>query len=154
MVVATRHEGTIGEMEHRVKILNISAALILMTPIALKAEEFLSPEEFESYTSGQTAYFTQGGEPYGAEQYFLDRRVIWTFLDGQCLRGAWFENGNEICFAYETSSNATCWNFIQKGDEKVMRVVGDDPEDDLVFTEKDSRALKCPGPGVGVSFKP
>ncbi len=117
-------------------------------------EEIMSPEAFESYVSGTTLYFNRRGEPYGAEQYLEDRRVIWTFLDGRCERGAWFSEGDTICFAYETQSSPQCWNFLEKSGERRARVIGADPANDLVVVGQDKSALNCPGPGVGVSYTP
>ncbi len=117
-------------------------------------ENALTAEEFETLTSGNTFYFNRRGEPYGAEQYFEDRRVIWTFLDGRCERGAWYNEGNTICFVYETQSEAQCWNILDVNGQKRVRLVGDDPSNDLVVVGQDKADLNCPGPGVGVSYTP
>lgn len=125
-------------------------ALCVAAP--LSAQEIMAPDAFEAFTSGKTLYFSKKGEPYGAEQYFNDRRVIWTFLDGRCERGAWFAEGEQICFVYETQDSAQCWYFLETEDGKRARVVGADPEDDLTVEGEDTRDLNCPGPGVGVSY--
>jgi hypothetical protein len=117
-------------------------------------EEIMSPEVFERYVAGTTLYFSRRGAPYGAEQYFDDRRVIWSFFDGTCERGAWYSEGDMICFAYETQSSPQCWNFLEKSGEKRARVIGADPANDLVVAGQDQVALSCPGPGVGVSYSP
>ena len=125
-------------------------ALLFASPAI--AEEIMAPPDFEAFTSGTTLYFSKKGEPYGAEQYFPDRRVIWTFLNGQCERGAWFEQDNQICFVYETQNEAQCWHFLDSEDKKRARVVGADPAEDLTVEGQDRRELSCPGPGVGVSY--
>lgn len=117
-------------------------------------EEIMTPEAFEQFVSGSTLYFNRRGDPYGAEQYLPDRRVIWTFLDGRCERGAWFSEGDTICFAYETQSSPQCWNFLDRSGERRARVIGADPANDLVVVGQDQSALDCPGPGVGVSYTP
>lgn len=117
-------------------------------------ENTLSPETFEAFASGTTLYFNRHGAPYGAEQYMTDRRVIWTFLDGRCERGAWFSDGAAICFAYETQSEAQCWHILEIAGQKRVRVVGDDPGNDLYVVGQDKADLDCPGPGVGVSYTP
>ena len=83
-----------------------------------------------------------------------DRRVIWTFLDGQCERGAWYNEGSTICFAYETQNQPQCWNFIEDGENRRARVIGADPANDLVVVGQDKTTLDCPGPGIGVSYTP
>jgi len=117
-------------------------------------EVILSPQELEAYVSGSTLYFSRRGEPYGAEHYFADRRVIWTFFDGRCERGAWYSEGDTICFAYETQSSPQCWNFLEKSGQRRARVIGADPANDLVVAGQDQVMLNCPGPGVGVSYTP
>ncbi len=125
-------------------------ALCLAAP--LSAEEIMAPDAFEAFTSGKTLYFSKKGEPYGAEQYFEDRRVIWTFFNGQCERGAWFAEDDQICFVYETQDRAQCWHFLETDSGKRARVIGADPEDDLTVEGQNTRDLTCPGPGVGVSY--
>ena len=119
---------------------------------AAEPEDILSPEEFRAFTAGTTLYFAKRGQPYGAEHYFEDGRVIWSFVDGPCERGAWFEHDGQVCFAYETQSSAQCWHFFTDGDAHHGRVVGGDPEEDLTVVGQDSRLLDCPAPGVGVSY--
>ena len=117
-------------------------------------ERIISAEEFDSFASGSTLYFNRAGQPYGAEEYKDDRRVIWTFLDGTCERGAWYDQGDQICFVYETQSEAQCWHFIERDGVKRARVIGDIPSNDLFVVGQDNRRLECPGPGVGVSYTP
>ena len=143
----------------------IATALLILslaTPVAAQEggtattgdETIMSAEVFEDYVSGTTLYFSRRGAPYGAEQYFSDRRVIWSFFDGTCERGAWYNEGDTICFAYETQSSPQCWHFLEKSGERRARVIGADPANDLVVAGQDQVALNCPGPGVGVSYKP
>jgi len=71
-----------------------------------------------------------------------------------CERGAWYNEGDMICFAYETQSSPQCWHFLEKSGERRARVIGADPANDLVVAGQDQVALNCPGPGVGVSYTP
>ena len=65
------------------------------------AQSPMTAAEFEAYTNGKTLYFNNQGETYGAERYFDKRRVEWSFLDGVCQQGRWFEAGRDyICFVY------------------------------------------------------
>lgn len=134
--------------------LALPAAAQQEKPAPSASETILSAEAFEALTSGKTFYFNRRGEPYGAEQYFEDRRVIWTFLDGRCERGAWYSDNNQICFVYETQSEAQCWNVLERGGQTRVRVVGDNPSNDLIVTGQDTQDLHCPGPGIGVSYTP
>ena len=75
------------------------------------AAESLSPEAFEAYTEGKTLFFSQNGQDYGAERYLSDRRVQWSFLDGECKEGRWYPDGQNICFIYEDRPDPQCWQF-------------------------------------------
>lgn len=131
-------------------------ALLLLLALATTgtAETIMSPGAFERYTTGTTLYFNRSGAPYGAEQYLDGRRVIWTFLDGECQRGSWYPADDQICFLYETEPDAQCWHFLETGTGRSARVVGDDPINDLTVEGQDEKALLCPGPEVGVSYRP
>lgn len=117
-------------------------------------ERIISAEEFESFVAGTTLYFNRSGQPYGAEEYMKDRRVIWTFLDGTCERGAWHAEEDQICFVYETQSGVQCWHFIERGGQKRARVIGDSPANDLFVVGQNNEQLTCQGPDVGVSYTP
>ncbi len=47
----------------------------------------MGADEFVRYTRGKTLFFGNDGEPYGVERYLDGRRVIWSFLDGDCKNG-------------------------------------------------------------------
>ncbi|WP_146174160.1 hypothetical protein [Litoreibacter ponti] len=134
------------------KYLALAAALALPAPAL--AERIMTAKEFSDFVTGTTVYFERRGQPYGAEQYRSTREVIWTFLDGQCQRGTWFAERDEICFLYDGLPDAQCWHFIEDGDTRRARLVGDPPEDDLVVVGQDNQLLDCPGPDVGVSYTP
>lgn len=144
--------------------ISVLIAGLLVAPVpAFAAEEvlspknpikgILSPEEFKEFATGSTLYFTKNGQPFGAEHYFEDGRVIWSFMSGKCDRGAWFENEGQICFAYESQSSAQCWHFFKDGEKHRGRVVGADPEEDLTVAGRNSRELTCDGPGVNASYQ-
>ena len=151
-------------MTFRIDIRAVALALVASVPAIGHAqidevqsrpnEVLMTAEAFENFVSGSTIYFNRRGQPYGAEQYLPDRRVIWTFLDGRCERGAWYNEGSTICFVYETQSEAQCWNFVESGGDKRARVVGADPANDLLVVGQDDANLDCPGPGIGVSYTP
>ncbi len=128
--------------------------LLLSFAIAMpvQAETLLTSDQFQAFSENSTVYFDRQGEPYGAEQYLPRKRVIWTFLDGQCQTGVWFSEGDGICFLYDGQTSAQCWHFLETDAGKSARVIGDDPANDLVVSGQDQTPLKCPGPAVGVSY--
>ncbi|MBM2574832.1 hypothetical protein JQC91_00815 [Jannaschia sp. Os4] len=116
------------------------------------AERPVSPAEFEQMVTGRTLHFDRYGAPFGSEQYFDDKRVIWAFEDGQCQRGIWFENaGGDICFVYDGDPTPQCWSFLEMpGGAFHARANGAEPADDLVTRETVDEDLDCPLPDLGV----
>lgn len=94
----------------------ILTALALLAAQTVAAETPMTAEEFDDYTRGRTLTFVLGGEPYGIERYMADRRVIWSFLDGECVTGTWHQEGDAICFVYDnTPDDPQCWQVYDEG---------------------------------------
>jgi len=116
------------------------------------AERQITPDEFADMVGGQTLAFERFGEPFGTEQFFEDKRVIWAFEGGSCQRGIWFANqeGN-ICFVYETNATSQCWSFLEMPNGSFhARLEGANPANDLIMTEMHDDPLTCALPDVGV----
>ena len=111
----------------------------------------MSAAEFEAYTTGKTLYYGRQGAPYGAEVYHKDRRVQWSFLDGQCLEGEWYEAENGlICFLYEDRETPQCWSFAEGSGGLIARFENN-PEAIALYEAQDrNEELLCLGPKVGV----
>lgn len=124
---------------------------LLAAPGFSYAEDFLSPEAFNSYSEGTTLYFAQNGQPFGVEQYLPDRKSIWQYSDGTCVKGIWFDQGDRICFTYENDAKGTaqCWRFLQKGARFAARADGRGPQDDLEVIWQDAEPIACLAPDVG-----
>ncbi len=71
----------------------VLTALLAAAPAA--AETPLSAAEFESIVTGRTLSYASSGGEYGAEEYFDGRRVRWSYLDGDCAEGRWYEAGEQ-----------------------------------------------------------
>lgn len=118
---------------------------------AAEADAPMSAQAFDDYTTGHTFYFGSGGRAYGAEQYLPGREVIWTFLNGECQRGRWYEEAGMICFVYDGTPDAPqCWRFFDTGTGLSARFEGDPEATELYEVQKDDTPLVCPGPEVGV----
>lgn len=124
-------------------------ALCLIAAPSL-AEEVLTPEEFDAYTRGQTFVYASRGTPYGAEEYLDNRRVRWSFLNGRCLEGEWYEDGDLICFVYDQEPHPQCWSFRQGSSGLIAQFANDPMQDELYEVERSTKPLSCPGPDVGV----
>lgn len=118
------------------------------TPLA--AETPLSAAEFDAYTRGKTLFYGAGGRAYGVERYLEGRRVIWSFLDGDCKNGSWYEDSGMICFVYEDRSDPQCWRF-SKGAKGLIARFENDPQATELYEASDiDQEMVCYGPKVGV----
>ncbi|KZY50973.1 hypothetical protein HKX23_06540 [Sulfitobacter sp. KE29] len=124
------------------------ALICAFLPLPALAE--MSAAEFEAYTEGKTLYFGQSGAPYGAEIYRENRRVQWSFLDGHCKEGRWYEADGLICFVYEDDPAPQCWSFSENPTGLVARFENDPTETALYEAREMTEPLLCLGPEVGV----
>lgn len=126
-------------------------SLSALAPLAALAGDVMSAEEFDTFTRGKTFFYGVNGREYGAEEYLPNKRVIWTFLDGQCQNGIWYEENGMICFEYDTIEARQCWTFRRNGDGDLVARFQDDPEElELYEVQRSGAPLDCPGPDVGV----
>lgn len=129
--------------------------MILLLPLlwesaAAQAAGPLSAEEFDEYTRGKTLFYGFDGSAYGVERYLPNRRVIWSFLDGRCQEGSWYEEAGQICFIYEDRSAPQCWSF-SVGPEGLSARFQNDPEATELYEAGDiDEEMLCLGPEVGV----
>lgn len=123
----------------------------LLLPGPAAAQDALSAAEFETLTLGKTYYYGADGRPYGAEEYLEGRRVRWSFLDGQCMDGHWWEEGGLICFAYEDHpDDPHCWSFQQTPGGLSARFENDPSGRELYEVEQSDKPMMCLGPKIGV----
>ena len=124
-------------------------ALMAAAPPALAAEP-MTGAEFDAYVTGKTLYFGMDGQAYGVEQYKPDRRVVWSFLDGKCKDGIWYEQSGQICFVYEDSPDPQCWSFFREG-SGLRAIFENDPASTVLYEARQSdEPMLCLGPEVGV----
>ena len=112
----------------------------------------MNADAFDRYTKGKTLFFSQSGQAYGAERYLDNRRVIWSFLDGECKNGIWYEENEQICFLYEDRPDPQCWLFRQSGTGLIATFAGGDPGEasELYEAQDIGEDMVCLGPKVGV----
>ena len=125
------------------------ALIVFLAPLAAAAEETLNGAEFDALTRGKTFYFGRGGRDYGAEQYLDGHKVLWSFLDGKCKRGRWYEEAGLICFVYEDRADPQCWSFTRKGGGLVARFENDPAAPELYEVKQNPEPMLCLGPEVG-----
>lgn len=110
----------------------------------------MSADEFDAYTRGKTLFYGSGGEVYGVERYMSDRRVVWSFLDGDCKEGVWYEREGQICFIYEDQLDPQCWSFEQTPNGLTARFEDSSDGTELYEAEEIGEEMICYGPDVGV----
>jgi hypothetical protein len=114
------------------------------------AAEPMNGAQFESYVEGKTLYFGQNGQAYGVEEYLDDRRVRWSFLDGECKDGVWYEDQGMICFVYEDNPAPQCWSFFQEANG-LRAIFENDPNATTLYeAQQNDDPMMCLGPEVGV----
>ena len=123
--------------------------LVLVAPTMAQADAPMTAAEFQAYTTGKTLTYASTGDPYGAEEYLNDRRVLWTYFDGECFHGRWFAQGSKICFVYETWTAPQCWHFFESGVGLTATYVGEEPSAPIYELKAAPEPLNCPGPLVG-----
>lgn len=122
--------------------------LLLATPAL--AETPLTADQFDAMTRGKTFYYAENGADYGGEEYLPDRRVRWSFLDGRCKDGSWYEEAGRICFVYEDSPEPQCWTFYD-GPGGLIARFENNPDATLLYeTRQSEKPMMCLGPEVGV----
>jgi len=114
------------------------------------AQSLMSAEAFDAYTRGKTLYYGFDGEAYGVERYLDDRRVIWSFLDGDCKHGRWYEEAGQICFVYEDRIDAQCWTFAEGANGLIARFENNPDATELYEAQDIGDEMLCYGPDVGV----
>ena len=127
---------------------HLATLLLLATPAL--AEPKMTGPELEAYATGKTLYFGTDGEAYGGEEYLENRRVRWSFLDGDCKEGYWYEAGEQICFVYEDTLDPHCWSFMRSATGLIARFENNPEYDELYEVEQADEPLLCLGPEVGV----
>ena len=115
-----------------------------------RAEDPIGAEAFESYTTGKTLIYGNAGGPYGIEEYLPGRQVRWSFLDGDCVEGSWFPEGDAICFRYDAYDRTQCWHFYQSESGLSAQPV-EEPDGSALYEVSQSKGpMVCQGPEVGV----
>ncbi|MCZ4352099.1 hypothetical protein O4H61_06180 [Roseovarius aestuarii] len=130
--------------------MRIALTLACLFALPAQAQNLIGADEFDAYTKGKTFYYGSAGQAYGAEEYLENRRVRWSFLDGRCQEGVWYEEDGLICFTYDTTPEPQCWSFERGSGGLIARYENDPTQTQLYEVEKTPEPLLCLGPDVGV----
>ena len=125
-------------------------SLPLLLAAAMTRAEPMTAAEFEAYVTGKTLYYGRSGAPYGAEIYHENRRVTWSFLDGDCKDGYWYAEGRNICFVYDDRPDPQCWTF-ERGPGGLVAQFENNPDSTALYEAQDiGEEMICLGPKIGV----
>lgn len=126
----------------------VSTALTITAGLA--QAEPMTAAEFEAYVTGKTLYYGRSGTAYGAEIYHENRRVTWSFLDGECKDGYWYDDGPNICFVYEDRPEPQCWTF-ERGTGGLTARFENNPDSEALYEAQNlDEEMVCLGPRIGV----
>lgn len=128
----------------------ISLVLALGSAQITAAAEPMDGEAFDAYTRGKTLFYGQNGQAYGAEIYLDDRKVRWSFLDGECKDGFWYEEAGQICFVYEDNPTPQCWAFSKNNGTLIARFENQPGATELYEAEDVGEEMICLAPNLGV----
>jgi len=117
-------------MPHRI----VPAALpFCLLPLCALSETPMTADEFAEVVTGRTLTFVVEGQPYGIERYMEGHRVIWSFLDGQCSYGEWYQQDTAICFVYDHApDDPQCWEVYDDGD-RLRTVFLEEPDRTVLY---------------------
>ncbi|WP_435139286.1 hypothetical protein [Pseudopelagicola sp. nBUS_19] len=128
---------------------HILLATILFAETAA-AQSPMTGVEFEAYVQGKTLYYAADESRYGVEEYLPRRRVRWSFLDGHCKEGRWYEQANQICFVYEDNFEPQCWSFFLGSDGLTAQFENESGGQTLYEIANSGEEMLCLGPEIGV----
>jgi len=127
------------------------ALILTLFALPVMAETPLTGDAFEDLVEGKTLTFSNGLAPYGVEYYAPNRRVIWSFVGGECVNGEWYEEvretGPTICFVYENESGPKCWEVFNINGQIRADFVGA-TSTTILFEAQESEPLICGGVGA------
>jgi hypothetical protein len=84
------------------------------------------------------------------ERYKPDRRVTWSFLDGRCIEGSWYEDDRGfICFVYEDGIGPQCWQFFRAPEGGLLAIFENESTVPLYEADQSEEPMQCLGPEVG-----
>lgn len=128
----------------------VVTVLLSLSAATAQAAEPMDGAAFDAYTRGKTLFYGQNGQAYGAEVYLENRRVKWSFLDGNCKEGFWYEEAGQICFVYEDNPEPQCWAFHTEAGRLVARFENLPSATELYEADDVGEKMICLGPEVGV----
>lgn len=113
------------------------------------AESLMSVAEFEAWSTGKTLIYAQDGVILGSEQHLPGRQTLDADVDGPCVEGTWFADGDAVCFIYAAYEGTHCWHFWRDGGEVMAKPLNAGADSSAYTVTADPAPMDC-SPAVGV----
>ncbi len=118
------------------------------------AETPMTGAEFQAHVGSNTFSYAYSNGARGTADYGPGRTLLWAFEGDSCISGYWFEEGDQLCFAFEDGRLSACWLFYKESDrlrgQATILGSGAQPDIEIFEVSHTDQPLTCPGPDVGV----
>ena len=118
------------------------------------AETPMTGAEFQAHVGTNTFSYAYSNGVRGTADYGPDRTLLWAFEGDDCISGKWFEDGDQLCFAFEDGRLSACWHFFKDNGRLRGQATylgsGDLAEIEIFEVSHTDQPLTCAGPDVGV----
>jgi hypothetical protein len=128
--------------------------LVALCPGLATAETPMTGAEFQTHVGQNTISYLYSSGARGTADYGPGRTLRWAFEGDACITGYWFEEGDQLCFAFEDGTLSACWLFFKDGDRirgtATVLQSGDQPDLEIYEVSHTDQPLTCPGQDMGV----
>ncbi|WP_309664770.1 hypothetical protein [Tabrizicola sp.] len=128
----------------------LACGLALLAPSLAAAQPPMTGAEFAAYVGTDTVTYQYSTGERGVADYAPDQSLIWTFEDGTCVNGNWFEDDDRICFAFDDPEMSACWYFFRYTAGIRADITDYSPHVEIHVIARTSAPLPCAAPNLGV----
>lgn len=130
------------------------ATLLALWPTLGAAQTPMTGAEFQAHVGQNTFSYLYSNSVRGVADYGPNRTLLWAFEGDACVKGQWFEDGSDICFAFDDGTLSACWTFTFE-DNRLRGIatrLGSGAAADLEIYEvaHTDQPLVCADPDAGV----
>lgn len=130
-----------------------AALALALLPTSLAAETPMTGAEFQARVGTDTIAYLYSNGVRGVADYGPDRTLLWAFEGGECVKGYWFDDGSQLCFAFEDGTLSACWQFFLQDNRlrgKASQLgSGGLPDLEIYEVAHTDQPLTCAGPDLG-----
>ena len=134
--------------------MRFALAIGVVLPGAAFGETPMTGAEFQAHVGTNTFSYEYSNGVRGIADYGPGRTLLWAFEGDSCVNGYWFDDGDELCFAFEDKTLSACWQFYKDGNllrgHATRLGSGDGADIDIFEVSHTDQPLTCPGADTGV----